>query len=107
MLLFDSKHHMLKDIKLTQGTVNQSLVSAREIFVEALKYNAVFIILIHNHPSGDPTPSREDIILTKRIYEAGQLIGIELSDHIVLGNCCYVSMAERGLLYEKKPKQKS
>lgn len=107
VLLFDSKHHMLKDIQLTQGTVNQSLVSPREIFVEALKYNAVFIILIHNHPSGDPTPSREDIILTKRIYEAGQLIGIELSDHIVLGNCCYVSMAERGLLNEKKSKQKS
>ncbi|MGN0394650.1 MAG: DNA repair protein RadC [Coprococcus sp.] len=107
VLLFDSKHHLLKDIKLTQGTVNQSLVSPRSIFIEALKSNAVFIILIHNHPSGDPTPSREDLILTKRIYEAGKLIDIELSDHIILGNKCYVSLAERGLLHETKSKQKS
>ncbi len=106
VLLFDSKHHLLKDIKLSQGTVNQSLVSPRDIFVEALKHSAVFIILIHNHPSGDPTPSREDMILTNRIYEAGKLIDIELSDHIILGNQCYVSMAERGLLYETKSKKK-
>lgn len=104
LLLFDTKHHLLKEIKMSEGTVNRALISPREVFVEALKYEAVYIILIHNHPSGDPTPSRDDIIFTERVYEAGQLIGIELSDHIILGNCCYISMAERGLLYETKQK---
>ena len=56
------------------------------------------IILLHNHPSGDPTPSREDVLVTRRVYEAGMMIGVELLDHIIIGNNCYSSMREQGIL---------
>lgn len=104
MLMFDSKHKLIKDVRISEGTINSSLLSPREVFVEALRYDAVFIILIHNHPSGDPTPSIQDIDITNRIYDAGMLIGINLSDHIILGNNCYVSLAERGIFDETKKK---
>ena len=70
----------------------------RELFVEALQKNAVSIVLLHNHPSGDPTPSKEDVLITRRIQEAGRLIGVELLDHIVIGDNCYVSLREKGLV---------
>ena len=66
--------------------------------VEALQKNAVSIVLLHNHPSGDPTPSKEDVLITRRIQEAGRLIGVELLDHIVIGDNCYVSLREKGLV---------
>ena len=81
-------------------TSNASLVTPRELFVEALKKEAVSMILLHNHPSGDPTPSRDDILTTKRISECGLLIGIELLDHIIIGNNCYVSFQEENLLWK-------
>lgn len=102
LLLFDSKHRLLKEVRISEGTVNQAMVSPRDLFIQAVKYEAVYLILIHNHPSGDPTPSGQDLILTRRIAEAGRLLDIELSDHIILGNNCYVSLAERGLLNEEK-----
>ena len=74
------------------------MVSPRELFIEALNKQAVSIILLHNHPSGDPTPSTTDILLTKRVQEAGDLIGIELLDHIIIGDNCYSSFAESKLL---------
>ena len=74
------------------------MVSPREIFLEALKFQAVSIILLHNHPSGDPAPSREDILVTGRVAEAGKLIGISLTDHIIIGDRCYISLKERGML---------
>ena len=92
LLMLNTKSRLLGETEISKGTVNASLVSPRELFVEALQKNAVSIILLHNHPSGDPTPSMEDIILTKRIKEAGNLIGIELLDHIIIGNNCYVSL---------------
>ena len=104
MLMFDSKHKLIKDVRISEGTINSSLLSPREVFVEALRYDAVFIILIHNHPSGDPTPSIQDIYITNRIYDAGMLIGINLSDHLILGNNCYESLAERGIFDETKKK---
>ena len=67
-------------------------------FIEALQKDAVSIVLMHNHPSGDPTPSREDMLTTKRILDAGALIGIELLDHIIIGNNCYISFREEGIL---------
>ena len=72
-----------------------SVVSPRELFIEALQKNAVYIILLHNHPSGDPSPSKDDILVTRRVKEAGELIGIELLDHIIIGDNCYVSLAMR------------
>ena len=83
---------------VSTGTINSTLVSPRELFVEALQKNAVSIILLHNHPSGDPTPSKEDVLITRRIQEAGRLIGVELLDHIVIGDNCYVSLREKGLV---------
>lgn len=92
LLMLNTKSRLLGETILSKGTVNASLVSPRDLFIEALQKNAVSIILLHNHPSGDPTPSREDILLTKRIKEAGDLIGIELLDHIIIGNNCYTSL---------------
>ena len=83
---------------ISEGTINQALVSPREIFIEALKYEAVYIILVHNHPSGSPEPSLADIDATKKIIEAGRILDIRLTDHIIIGDNCYVSMLERGII---------
>ena len=71
------------------------------LFVEALQKNAVSIVLLHNHPSGDPTPSKEDLLTTRRIREAGALIGIELLDHIIIGDNCYFSLREKGFFSQE------
>lgn len=98
LILLDGKNKAIKEIIISEGTVNASLASTREIFIEALKYEAVYIVLLHNHPSGDPTPSGQDIRITKLIREAGELVGISLLDHIIIGDCCYVSFREQDLL---------
>lgn len=98
LIMVDTKNQFLSDKVISKGTVNASLISPREIFLESLNNQAVYIILIHNHPSGDPTPSREDILATKRIKEAGMLIGIMLLDHIIIGDKRYISMKEQGIL---------
>lgn len=95
-MFFDTKHHMISSKCFSKGTVNASIITPREVFIDALKYGAVFMILIHNHPSGDSTPSLEDIKLTKRFKAAGDLIGIELSDHIIIGDLEYTSLCEKG-----------
>lgn len=98
LLMLDTKTRLIDESTISKGTVNSTLVSPRELFIEALHKNAVSIILLHNHPSGEPTPSREDLLVTRRIKEAGSLIGIELLDHIIIGNNCYLSFAEKKLL---------
>ncbi|MCI8514815.1 MAG: DNA repair protein RadC [Lachnospiraceae bacterium] len=98
VVFFNTKNQYIHDIILFQGTVNSSVVSPREIFLEALRYQAVSIVLLHNHPSGDCTPSREDILTTRRIRGAGDLIGISLIDHIIIGDHSYISLKERGVL---------
>ena len=98
VMMLNTRSMLLAEKQLSVGTVNASLISAREIFLEALKCQAVYIILIHNHPSGDPHPSREDILLTKRVWEAGELIGISLLDHIIIGDRSYVSVREENLM---------
>lgn len=97
LLMLNSKNKILKDMIISEGTVNTSIMPTREIFVQAVKYEAVNIILLHNHPSGDPTPSAEDIRVTKRLSEAGNLIGISLMDHIIIGDNRYISLKEQGL----------
>lgn len=97
LLLLNTKSKLIADCDISIGTVDAALISPRELFVEALQKNAVSIILMHNHPSGDPAPSREDIRITRRIYEAGQMIGIELLDHIIIGNNRFVSLREKNL----------
>ena len=98
IMLFDTKQKLIRDVLISKGTVNTSLASPREIFIQALKYEAVSLILVHNHPSGDPSPSKQDIALTQKVLEAGSLIGIGLLDHVVIGEHSYVSMKERGLI---------
>lgn len=97
LLLLNSRSKLIGESDVSEGTADTALVSPRELFLEALRKNASAIILLHNHPSGEPTPSREDVRITRRIYEAGALIGIELLDHIVIGDNCFVSLRERGL----------
>lgn len=98
VLMFNSKCRLLCEHLVSKGTVNQSSISPREIFLEALAHHAVYIIVLHNHPSGDASPSREDIALTERIEASGHMLGIELMDHIILGDQCYASFREMGLL---------
>ena len=100
IMLFSTAHTLIKELCLSEGTVNKTILSSRDIFIEALKYEAVYIILVHNHPSGYPEPSKEDIQLTAKIKKAGELLDIHLSDHIIVGNNCYTSMLERGILNE-------
>ena len=82
----------------TERTVNASFLSPREIMIEALKREAVHFIIVHNHPSGNPEPSEADILITKKIHAAGELMDVHLSDHIIIGNGCYVSLLERGYI---------
>ena len=98
LLLLNTKSRLIGESDISKGTVNASIVSPRELFVEALQKNAVYIILLHNHPSGDPSPSREDILVTQRIHDAGEMIGIELLDHIIIGDNRYVSLREEGVI---------
>lgn len=98
LLMLNSKAKLIGETVVSKGTVNASLITPRELFIEALQKNAVSIVILHNHPSGDPAPSREDKLITRRIQEAGALIGIELLDHIIIGNNCYISFRREGML---------
>ncbi|MDD3795782.1 MAG: DNA repair protein RadC [Lachnospiraceae bacterium] len=98
VIFLNSKNHFLGEEIISKGTVNATMISPREIFLCALKYHAVSIILLHNHPSGHPTPSREDLLLTRRVKECGEMIGIELLDHIIIGDQTAVSFKMEKLL---------
>ncbi len=99
VLPLDAKNHPLcEPICATRGTLDMSPVHSREVFKDAIRWGAHAVIVAHNHPSGDPTPSREDAIVTKRLVEASAVIGIPLLDHIVLGNGGYVSLHEIGMM---------
>lgn len=98
VLILNTKNILLKDVDISKGTVNASLATPREIYIEALKFRGSSIILLHNHPSGDPTPSNNDCLFTKRVEEVGKLMGIPLLDHIIIGDNSYVSLKERGIL---------
>lgn len=96
LCMFDSKCKLMDDAVISKGSVDCSLVSPREIFLKALQKKAVYIILVHNHPSGVPMPSKEDDYVTMRILECGKLLGIQLSDHIIIGDLTYYSYREAG-----------
>lgn len=98
VLFLNTKNKLLKEKLMFKGTVNASLISPREIFLEALEIHAVNLVLVHNHPSGDAAPSREDVLVTKRICEAGEMLGIQILDHVIIGDHCYSSMREQGIL---------
>jgi DNA repair protein RadC len=98
LLMLNQRGRLLREKYMFKGTVNASMISPREIFLEALSSRAVQIILLHNHPSGDASPSREDLQVTKRVREAGELVGITLTDHIIIGEHAYVSFREKNYL---------
>ena len=99
-MMLDGKGRYISDACIFRGTVNASLVSPRELFIPALEQHAVNIILVHNHPSGDPLPSEEDFAITNRLIEAGDLIGIHLLDHVIIGDNNFFSMKE---YYDEMP----
>ncbi|QNG61829.1 DNA repair protein RadC [Bacillus sp. PAMC26568] len=97
-LYLNTKNQVLHKQTVFIGSLNASIVHPREVYKEALKRSAASIICIHNHPSGDPSPSREDIEVTKRLTECGKMLGIELLDHLIIGEQKYVSLKEKGYL---------
>ncbi|HZG71041.1 MAG TPA: DNA repair protein RadC [Chondromyces sp.] len=97
-LYLNTKNQVLHKQTVFIGSLNASIVHPREVFKEAFRRSAASIICAHNHPSGDPSPSREDIEVTKRLSECGKLIGIELLDHLIIGEKKYVSLKEKGYL---------
>ena len=96
VLILNTKNIVTGTVDASVGTLSSSIVHPRDIFRDAIRRNAASIILIHNHPSGDPTPSGDDINSTKRVKEAGKIIGIELLDHIIIGEGRFVSLKEKG-----------
>lgn len=97
-LLLDSKNRVLREIQVSEGSLNASIVHPREVFLPIIRESAAAVLFVHNHPSGDPDPSREDLELTSRLRDAGNLMGVRVLDHIIIGSGRYVSLADRGLL---------
>ena len=96
--ILDAQHRLERDVLITRGLLNSSLVHPREVFREAIAERAAAVILVHNHPSGDPTPSAEDRAVTEQLVAAGRLLDIPVHDHVIVGRGRYVSFAESGLL---------
>jgi DNA repair protein RadC len=96
--LVDTKHRLLETTVVSIGSLDHTFMAPREVFRDALLANAAALVLAHNHPSGDPTPSRDDELLTRRLARAGDLVGIDLLDHLVVGGDRWVSLARRGSL---------
>ena len=97
VLLLDTRNQVTRVSTVSVGSLTESIVHPREVFREAIRHSSAALIAVHNHPSGDPTPSPEDIQVTQRLAEAGRLVGIELLDHVIVGDGRYVSLKERGL----------
>lgn len=98
IICLDNQLQLLKECILTTGTIQCSLISPREVFLTALEAKAVHIVLLHNHPSGDPSPSRQDIEISQKIASAGEMIGIKLLDHIIIGDKSYVSLKSQKII---------
>jgi DNA repair protein RadC len=97
-LLLDGKNRIIREVQISEGSLNQSIVHPREVFSPAVRESAAAIILVHNHPTGDPAPSREDIDITRRLKEAGDLMGVKVLDHIIIGDGTFLSFVSQGML---------
>lgn len=97
-VFLNTKHHVITVETVSVGSLNSSLVHPRELFRNSIKRSAAALIIVHNHPSGDPTPSTEDIEITRRLVEVGSIIGIQILDHIIIGEDCFVSLKEQGYI---------
>ncbi|WDV44692.1 DNA repair protein RadC [Clostridiaceae bacterium M8S5] len=98
VVLLDTKNQIISMEKISIGDLSSSIVHPREVFKMAIKKSSASIILVHNHPSGDPRPSKEDISITERLIECGKILGINVLDHVIIGNKKYISFKEKGLL---------
>ena len=98
VILLNTKNHIIKYLNVSVGSLNSSIVHPREVFSEAVKVGCSGMLLVHNHPSGDPEPSREDIETTQRLVNAGNILGIKVLDHVVIGDGRYISFKEQGLM---------
>ena len=101
VVILDTKNHVLRVATVYQGNVSASLVRVGELYRDAVRLNAAGIILVHNHPSGDPTPSPDDLHLTAEALAAGRMLDIQLLDHLVIGHDAYVSMRDRGIAFDR------
>lgn len=101
VVLLDTKNQIISIEEISVGSLNASIVHPREVFNVAIRKSANSIILVHNHPSGDPTPSKEDIDITHRLVEAGYIIGIRVLDHIIIGDNKYVSLNEKNIIQSR------
>jgi DNA repair protein RadC len=97
-LFLNTKNHVIGQETLSMGSLNASIVHPREVFRAAIKRSSAALICVHNHPSGDPTPSPEDIQITQRLVEAGAIIGIEVLDHVIIGDHKFISLKEQGYM---------
>jgi DNA repair protein RadC len=97
-LILDVKNRLIKEYEVSSGTLNESLIHPREAFKEAIRVAGAAVIFVHNHPSGDPEPSPKDLAITERLKQTGEIIGIKVLDHVIVGDGRYVSLANRGHL---------
>ncbi len=97
-LMLDSKNRVLRELQISEGSLNASIVHPREVFQPVIRESAAAVLFVHNHPSGDPEPSREDLELTTRLRDAGALMGVRVLDHIIIGSGRYISLADQGLI---------
>ena len=102
LVITDNKNRYQQEVLISQGTVNMSILSPREVFIQAMRMQAVHVLVVHNHPSGDPTPSPQDIAITRQLFEAGEILNIPLVDHIIIGDNTYTSLKELGYLEKRK-----
>ena len=98
MLFLDAKNRLIRDEHVTDGSIDEAAIHPREVLRRALDIGAAALIIVHNHPSGSPEPSRADIQITNRIAEAGRLLGIEVHDHVIIGREGHVSLKAKGLI---------
>lgn len=99
--LLNARNKIMKRVLVYKGNVSQTLVRVGEVFKEAVKENAASIILVHNHPSGDPTPSPDDLHLTAEVLAAGRLLDIEVLDHVIIGGTEFISLRDRGVAFDR------
>jgi len=96
--MLDAKNRVMKECRISEGTLTNSLIHPREAFRDAIKESAASVVFTHNHPSGDTSPSREDILITERLVDAGEIVGIKVLDHVIIGDGSYTSMLEKGYI---------
>jgi len=99
--MLDARNRVFRDSRVSEGTLTNSLIHPREAFRDAIRESAASVIFAHNHPSGDPSPSREDIIITERLADAGEIVGIKVLDHVIIGDGQFTSMMEKGYMQRK------